>query len=825
MLLCSGLPLAWLAWQVLSNPGVLVEAWPDAFRMKMLGRTLLYNGAAAVVATVLAVPVGVVLGRGRGVVARVLWFALPVSLLLPSITYAYGWSQFFRLLDATPAYQSAADVMRCVWSLATWLWPVPAAAIGIALRRMDAQLQLQALLDGALWRVTFRELAGVLASASMVCAILAMQEFAVYEPTGISVVATEVRMVFETGAVSSPKNPITAPLGGGGGLSETGDGGLADQRARAGAALATALPLLVVIAILSIPIFRAARNLSTTDELDVGPWPRALDAGVLVTIVAVAVVVIAVVVPAASLVASLQSHRSPVEVFKEFAPQVWGSLMIGAATGVVAVALASGAAVSRVFWPLAAALVTFLVGGQLIAIAQIQLYNRDGLSWVYNAWPIMVMAYVSRFGWLALLAGRATWSPRWRGLRDLAAVDGAGPLRTLLGVVGPIAWPLLVAAGVLVMVLGLTEVPATLLISPQRPPMLTPMLMTWVHMLRYDAMIEASLLLMTVAAVLGGVVALLVALAIRGFHPGLKANRAAGAVLLAAAALTMVGCGDATKPEAIWCETGTGPSQVVYPRAIAYRPQDNSFFVIDRMARVQHLDRAGRCITEWRMPQWETGKPVGVSIGPDGNVYIPDTHYQRIMVYTPGGELLRQWGSEGNGPGQFIFPTDVAFDSKGNVFVSEYGDNDRIQVFTPAGEFLYQFGKFGRGPQEFIRPQSLVIDADDLVYVTDACNHRIQVFKTDGTFVKTLGKPGSGLGEFRYPYGLDQDARGNLIVCEFGNNRIQLIDKASGRGLKTWGSGGHDPGQLAYPWGVAVDRNEKVVAVDAGNNRLQVFEF
>ncbi|MEA2711614.1 MAG: hypothetical protein QOF78_4215 [Phycisphaerales bacterium] len=838
VLLCSGLPLAWLAWQMVANPSVLAEAWPDAFRMKLLVRTLFYNGAAALLATMIGLPVGIALGRGRGVIAKVLWVALPVSLLLPSVTYAYGWSQCIRLMREwatvheyvhlqqlmTPPPGGAKDVMRCIWSLATWLWPVPAAAVGIALRRMDAQLQLQALLDGALWRVTLRELAGVVASAAMVCTVLAVQEFAVYEPTGISVVATEVRMVFETGSFSSPTNPITAPLGGAG-LAADEETGLASQRVRAAAAVATALPLLFVVALLSIPVLRVARRLSAAEEIDIGPWPRVLDANIPVTIAAVVVVIVAVLVPTASLIKSLQVHRSLAEIFNEFAPQIFGSLLIGSITGIAAIALAMGAAVRRVFWPLAMALVTFLIGGQLIAIAQIQLYNRGGLSWVYNAWPIMVMAYLSRFGWLALAAGRSTWSPRWRGLRDLAAVDGAGPIRTALGVVWPIAWPLLVAAGVLVMVLGLTEVPATLLISPQRPPMLTPMLMTWVHMLRYDSMIEASLLLMSVSALLGVVIALLVAWGIRGFHPGVKANRAMSAMVVGAFALLVAGCGDTTKPQAIWCETGTGPSQVVYPRAIAYRPQDDSFFVIDRMARVQHLDRHGECIAEWRMPEWQTGKPVGVSIGPDGNVYIPDTHYQRIMVYSPSGELLRKWGSAGNGPGQFIYPTDVAFDSKGNVFVSEYGDNDRIQVFSQQGEFLYQFGKFGKGPQEFMRPQSMVIDGNDVVYVTDACNHRIQVFKTDGTFVKTIGKAGSGLGEFRYPYGLDQDASGNLIVCEFGNNRVQLVDKATGRGLKTWGSGGHDPGQLAYPWGVAVDRHEKVVAVDAGNNRLQVFEF
>jgi DNA-binding beta-propeller fold protein YncE len=442
---------------------------------------------------------------------------------------------------------------------------------------------------------------------------------------------------------------------------------------------------------------------------------------------------------------------------------------------------------------------------------------------MYNAPPVVVMAYLARFGWVALVAGRSTWSPRWRGLRDLAAVDGAGPVATAVAVVWPLAWPILVAAGVLVMALALTEVPATLLLSPQRPPVLTPMLMTWVHMLRYDPMIEASLLLMLMVAVLGLVVALLMRMGIRVFRPGVKAGGAISFMVLILACVFASGC-DHTQPDAIWCETGTGPAQVVYPRAIAYKRADDTFFVIDRMARVQHLSRKGDCLNEWRMPKWQSGKPVGVSIGPDGNVYVPDTHYQRVMVYSPQGELIRQWGSAGREPGQFIYPTDIAFDSKGNVFVSEYGDNDRIQVFTLQGQFLYMFGSFGKDDGQFIRPQSMLIDGD-LVYITNACNHRLEVFKTDGTFVRTMGHVGSGLGEFRYPYGLDEDAEGHLIVCEFGNNRVQMVDKQTGRGIKAWGAGGHEPGQLAYPWGVAVDKRDRVVAVDAGNNRLQVFEF
>lgn len=283
------------------------------------------------------------------------------------------------------------------------------------------------------------------------------------------------------------------------------------------------------------------------------------------------------------------------------------------------------------------------------------------------------------------------------------------------------------------------------------------------------------------------------------------------------------GCGRSTLPKAIWLTSGAGPGQVIYPRGIVYAPTDDSFFIVDRMARIQHLDHDGRCIKEWRTPHWEHGKPVGLSVGPDGNLYVPDTHYNRVLVYSPDGILLREWGHEGEGPGEFIYPTDIAFDGKGNIYVSEYGNNDRVQVFDMQGHSLRQFGKFGTGDGQFIRPQSILIDGD-LIYITDSCNHRIVVYKTDGTFVRNMCHVGSGLGELRFPYGLADDGDGHLVVCEFGNNRVQWIEKATGRGVRAWGAAGREPGFLAYPWGVAVDKHRRVVVVDAGNNRLQVTE-
>jgi DNA-binding beta-propeller fold protein YncE len=355
-------------------------------------------------------------------------------------------------------------------------------------------------------------------------------------------------------------------------------------------------------------------------------------------------------------------------------------------------------------------------------------------------------------------------------------------------------------------------------------------------MLRYDDMLEASLLLMGMAAglTLGAVVLMTLgrrawrSAGVRGHGSGVNRTAVSALCLLTPVSCLLLssGCSDRTKPDEVWLSTGTGKGQVVYPRAIAYSATDDTFFVIDRLARVQHLDRDGQYLNEWRMPDYMTGKPVGVSVGPDGNVYVPDTHYQRVMVYSPKGEVVRTWGSAGKEPGQFIYPTDIAFDSKGNVFVTEYGDNDRVQVFDAEGKFLYQFASFGGGDGQIARPQSILIDQTDTVYITDACNHRIAVFKTDGTFLRSMGGPGSDPGQFRYPYGLAESSDGkSLVVCEFGNNRVQKIDKATGKGLVTWGVAGHALGELAYPWGVAVDRKGRVVTVDSGNNRLQLFTF
>lgn len=317
---------------------------------------------------------------------------------------------------------------------------------------------------------------------------------------------------------------------------------------------------------------------------------------------------------------------------------------------------------------------------------------------------------------------------------------------------------------------------------------------------------------------------------------------------------------------------GDTPGKFAYPRAIDPSIDGRSLWVIDRSARVQRIDpHSGRCTTLWKMPDSELGKPVGFSVAPgygkDGGwenelLYVADTHYHRVMIYkppqldpepdtghgtaTPKGEpeLIRRFGEYGQGPGQFVFPTDVAVllgpdgHTVERLYVSEYGGHDRVSVFDGKLSFLFEFGAWGDAKGRpstdvvFMRPQSLsieTIDGQKQLIVTDSANHRLGRFDLDGKLLGWYGSPetmGDGVNgapaRFRFPYGLASLGDGTVLVSEFGGNRVQRIDLRTGNSLGSWGQAGREQGQLIAPWAVAVLGKETFI-VDSGNNRLVTF--
>ncbi len=270
--------------------------------------------------------------------------------------------------------------------------------------------------------------------------------------------------------------------------------------------------------------------------------------------------------------------------------------------------------------------------------------------------------------------------------------------------------------------------------------------------------------------------------------------------------------------------TGKGQVQFMYPRGIDVAA-DHTLFVVDKAGRVQHLTAEGAYLGEFQMPQIDLGKPTGITVSPAGDLYVADTHYSRVMVYSQTGEVKGQFGQFGQENGCFIYPTDVAFSEDGRVFVSEYGGNDRISVFDDQGRFQYNIGGPGHELGQVSRPESICTDpVRHLLYVADACNHRIAVFTYDGRPVGTFGCLGVSQGQLRYPYGLARLANGNVVVCEYGNNRIQVFTP-DGRSIGLYGRPGRQQGELAYPWAVAVDRSGLAYVVDSGNNRIQIWQL
>jgi len=161
--------------------------------------------------------------------------------------------------------------------------------------------------------------------------------------------------------------------------------------------------------------------------------------------------------------------------------------------------------------------------------------------------------------------------------------------------------------------------------------------------------------------------------------------------------------------------------------------------------------------------------------------------------------------------------------SRGDIFVSEYGLTERVQQFSAEGTNLVRvLGRGGEGDGEFNRAEGLVVDAQDRLYVADSCHHRVQIFSAEGKFLAAYGRPGSGRGEMSYPYDVKVDGQGFQFVCEFGNSRIQVFD-ARGQPVEILGGPGAAPGQFSNPWGVALDSKGNLYVADSMNHRVQKF--
>lgn len=209
------------------------------------------------------------------------------------------------------------------------------------------------------------------------------------------------------------------------------------------------------------------------------------------------------------------------------------------------------------------------------------------------------------------------------------------------------------------------------------------------------------------------------------------------------------------------------------PVALASTP-DHHLLVADSVqALIFEFDSAGTCLRTLGLGLLK--RPCGVAVQPaTGNLFIADAIAHQVVVLSRDGTEITRLGHRGSQPGEFNFPTQLAFDKQGRLFVSDTL-NFRVQSFSPDLNPLRQIGAKGDRPGYFSQPKGVALDADNHLYVVDANFESVQIFDEQGQLLLAFGSEGHAPGEFWLPAGLCIDPLGRIWVADSYNKRVQVF--------------------------------------------------
>jgi DNA-binding beta-propeller fold protein YncE len=269
------------------------------------------------------------------------------------------------------------------------------------------------------------------------------------------------------------------------------------------------------------------------------------------------------------------------------------------------------------------------------------------------------------------------------------------------------------------------------------------------------------------------------------------------------------------------------PSSLNSPRAIA--ALEDSLLVADsRNNQIQVLSHDGQILSAFGSIQTDTepsallNEPWGLTVSPQGFIFVADTWNHRILKFSPQGDLITSWGffNQGQDPFGLWGPRSIALSPDGLLLVADTG-NHRIVVYDQEGGYVSQFGSRGFGPAQFSEPVGIAIDQNSgFVYVADTWNQRIQVFLPASNGVYIFHQDWDVYGWFgqsldNKPY-LAIDQQGRILVADPEWPRI-LVFSSQGDPLFYFGD---SDGILGMASGVTLDEQDYVWVTDALNNQI-----
>lgn len=219
--------------------------------------------------------------------------------------------------------------------------------------------------------------------------------------------------------------------------------------------------------------------------------------------------------------------------------------------------------------------------------------------------------------------------------------------------------------------------------------------------------------------------------------------------------------------------------------------------------------------------------PYSIAISGDGRIYVLNrcdpvrASAIRIGVQDFDENFLFEFSEGyGSGPGQFVLPVAMAFDSGGLLYITDEF-NHRVVIYDSEGKFIDQWGEHGRRPGQIDGPAGIAIDSRDNVYIADQHSHSISKFTSDGQFITRFGReedvtPRHSLYQ---PWGLTVDADDNVYVADWNHNAVKKFS-SEGRHMQT--HGGLRDLMFRRPSDVALDSEGYVYVTDWGNERLRI---
>ena len=169
--------------------------------------------------------------------------------------------------------------------------------------------------------------------------------------------------------------------------------------------------------------------------------------------------------------------------------------------------------------------------------------------------------------------------------------------------------------------------------------------------------------------------------------------------------------------------------------------------------------------------------PMGVAVGADGRVYVADTWNDRIRVIaadgtvsTLAGGALPGWEDGQGALARFDTPTDLKFDSHGNLWVADL-QNNALRTVSPAGMVSTRIG-IPNGDRVLWGPMALAITHDDVVYVGERLSGRVVQLSAQGHLVAVAGNDAQ---RFARPAGLVLAPDGSLLLSDADAYRLHHL--------------------------------------------------